>query len=209
MKFEEEVTLDQIYEFMQRGSLLNAPQKIIDYLQLLDEVRGMIYRFDIYGSKDGVIGHLVKIKGLTQYKANLVYNETIQYFYVDVEVSKKAWLNFYADKMDRVVNFAISQMKDTSDATKVIKSLIDIAAHREVHIPDKEELHENFYEKPVNLMTLDPTIFEFGAANRKGLEQFIDTIPDLTEKEKIRIKQEARILPLKIFPDEQEDPRKT
>jgi len=205
----EDVTLDQIYEFMERGNIANAPQNIVDYLQLLDKVRGMIYRFDIYGNREGVIKHLVKVDGLTRYKANLVYNETIEYFYVEVEVSKRAWINFYADKMDKVISFATLAMKDTSDAAKVLKMLVDVATHREVHVPDKEELHETFFDKPVNLLSLDPTIFEFGAANRTGLEEFIDSLPDLTEKEKIRIKQETRILPLKIFPDEQEDPRKS
>lgn len=205
----EDVTLDQIYEFMERGNINNAPEPIVQYLRLLDDVRGMIYRFDIYGNREGVIKHLVTARGLSRYKANLVYNETIEYFYVDVEVSKRAWINFYAEKMDKVINFAMLAMKDTADAAKVLKMLVDAATHREVHVPDKEETPEGFFDKPINLLSLDSSIFEFGTANRVGLEQFIESIPDLTEKEKIRIKQEARILPLKIFPDEQEDPRRS
>jgi hypothetical protein len=39
----------------------------------------------------------------------------------------------------------------------------------------------------------------------------IDKYPELTEKEKVRIKQESLIpgFKLKIFPDEQENPRKS
>jgi hypothetical protein len=47
--------------------------------------------------------------------------------------------------------------------------------------------------------------------NRQKLAEMIDAYPELTEKEKIRIKQEALIpgFKLKIFPNEQEDPRKS
>jgi len=100
-------------------------------------------------------------------------------------------------------------MKDVSDASKVVKMLVDIANLRQVNVPDAEKLPEQFFDKPVNLLSLDANIFEFGKANRQGLEQFIDSMPDLTEKEKIRIKQEAMLLPLKIFPDVSEDPRKS
>ena len=205
----EDVTLDQLYEFMERGSIENAPQHIVDYLQLIEKVRGMILRIDMYGNKEAVIKHLRLVDGFSEYKAQKIYNETIQYFYVDSEVSKEAWRNFYAEKMQQVINFSLLVMKDVSDASKVVKMLVDIANLRQVNVPDADKLPDTFFDKPVNLLSLDANIFEFGKANRQGLEQFIDSMPDLTEKEKIRIKQEAMLLPLKIFPDVTEDPRKS
>lgn len=204
----ESVTLDQVYEFMERGNIKNAPEGLVEYLKMLEKIHGMIRRVDIYGDKEGVIKHLILVDGLSKYKARKIYNETIEYFNVDSEISKEAWRNHYADKMDRVSNFAMVIMKDVSDAAKVHKMLCDAMIARGANLPDKEELPKDYYDKPVNLYSLDPRIFEFGEANRIGLEKFIDTLPELTEKEKIRIKQETLILPLKIFPDEQEDPRK-
>ncbi|MES2487128.1 MAG: hypothetical protein V4581_14420 [Bacteroidota bacterium] len=205
----EDVTLDQLYDFMERGSIKNAPQHIVDYVQMLDKIRGMIYRFDIYGNRDMVIKHIVLSYGFSAHKAGQVYNETLEYFYVDAGVSKQAFLNYYADRMEKVANFAALAMKDVNDAAKVFAMYRDLATHREVHVPDKEELPDHFFDKPVNLLSLDASIFEFGNANLKEVESFIDKMPELTEKQKIRIKQEARILPLKLFPNEQEDPRKS
>ncbi len=204
----EDVTLDQVYEFMERGNVNNAPQHIVDYLLLLDKTMGMIRRIDMYGNREAVIKHLRLVDGLSDYKASKIYNEAIEYFNIDNEISKDAWRNFYADKMEKVINFSTLIMKDVADASKVVKMLLDVATLRQVNVPDAEKLPDNFFDKPVNLMSLDAGIFEFGKANRQGLEEFIDSMPDLTEKEKIRIKQETLILPLKLFPDESENPRK-
>jgi hypothetical protein len=147
--------------------------------------------------------------GFSDYKARQIYADTIQYFYIENTVSKNAWRNLYAEKMDKVANFAMLAMKDVSDAAKVHKMFYDTMIARDVNNADKEELPDNFFDKPINLLSLDSRIFEFGTANRDGLDDFIDGVPDLTEKEKIRIKQEMLSLPLKLFPDVQEDARKT
>lgn len=204
----DDVTLDQLYDFMEHGSIKNAPPEIVAYLLLLDKTMGMIRRIDIYGNKEAVIKHLVLADGLSPYKAKKIYSETIEYFYVDTEISKEAYRNYYADRMDKVTNFAALIMKDVSDAGKVHKMYLDTMIARGVNNPDKEVIPDHFFDKPVNLMSYDARIFEFGEANRTALDKFIETLPELTEREKIRIKQEALLLPLKIFPDESENPRK-
>ena len=79
----DDVTLDQLYDFMEHGSIKNAPPEIVDYLLLLDKTMGMIRRIDIYGNKEAVIKHLVLADGLSPYKAKKIYSETIEYFHVD------------------------------------------------------------------------------------------------------------------------------
>lgn len=205
----EDVTLDQLHEFLERGSMNNAPEKIVEYVQMLDKVRGMIMRFDIYGNKEGVIAHLENFEGLSKFKAVQIYNEAIEYFYVDSGVSKKAYANLYADRIEKAANAGFLLCQNVRDIKMCVEMLEKAADMRQLHEHDVEEIPEAFYDKPVKLLTLDPRIFEFGEANRVGLEKFIDTLPELTEKQKIRIKQEALILPLKIFPNEQEDARKS
>ena len=203
------ITLDQLYEFLDRGSMSNAPAGMAEYVNMLEKVRGMLIRFDIYGNDEGVIRHLIKFDNLTPYKARQICAEAREYFYVDTTVSKTAWKNILAEKMTNATNMAVDMIKDVSDAKKVVDMFKEIGAMLEVHTEEKEVQPENFFTETIPLMTLDANVFEFGKANRVGLEEFIDSFPDLTEKEKIRIKSEALILPLKIFPDEQEDPRKT
>ncbi|MFA9191130.1 hypothetical protein AAGV28_07075 [Flavobacterium sp. FZUC8N2.13] len=204
----DDISLDHIYDFMENGSIKNAPEEIVNYLLLLDKVMGMIRRIDIYGNKDAVIKHLVLVENISPYKAKKIYNETLEYFHSDKEVSKDAYRNYYAERMDKVTNFAMLIMKDVSDAAKVHKMLLDTMIARGVNEEDKEVIPDHYYEKPINLLTYDARILEFGETNRKALDDFINKLPELTEKERQRIKQEALLMPLKIFPNEQEDPRK-
>lgn len=205
----DNIDLQDIYEFMERGNPKNAPQHIVDYLELLDKVRGMIIRIDQYGSKDIVVKHLMVTNGLSRYKASQVYDEAVEYFYVSQRVSKSAWKNVYADKMDKMINVSMQLVRTVDDARKVVQMLKDVGDMREVHIEDKENLPEELFKAPIVVYTLDPEELGLPKANRQRLAEIIDQIPELTEKEKIRIKQEAQALPIKVFPDEQENPRKS
>ena len=44
-----DIALEHVYDFMEKGSLNNAPQEIVDYLQMLDKIRGMFLRIDTFG----------------------------------------------------------------------------------------------------------------------------------------------------------------
>ncbi|MDO5858930.1 hypothetical protein Q2490_16765 [Myroides odoratimimus] len=205
----DQVDIKDIYDFMERGNVNNAPLHIVEYLQLLDKVRGMTLRIDKFGSKEAVVKHLILVDKLTRYKANQVYDEAIEYFYSDSTISKQAWRSLYADKAEKALNFAMLQMRDVNDASKVVKMAHDIAILRGINEPDKEELPDELFLKQFVVYSTDAETLGLPKANRNVLAEFIDSLPELTEKERIRIKQEAEILPLKVFVDEQEDPRKS
>jgi len=101
------------------------------------------------------------------------------------------------------------QVRTVDDARKVVQMIKDIGEMREVHIEDKSDLAEELFQAPVVIYSINPEDLGLPKANRQKLAQMIDNLPELTEKERIRIKQEAQILPLKVFPNEQEDPRKS
>lgn len=206
----DQINLKDIYDFMETGNPTNAPDHIVAYLDLLDMVRGMFLRMDRWGSKEAIIKHLMVSSShkLSRYKAMQVCDEAQEYFYRDSQISKSAWKNIYADKMEKMINFAMLTVKDVNDAQKVVKMLLDVSVLRGVNEPDIEVIPDHFYEKPINLLSYDARIFEFGETNRPALNKFIDSLPELTEREKIRIKQEALLLPLKVFPNESENPRK-
>lgn len=205
----DQVDIKDIYDFMERGNVNNAPIHIVEYLELLDKVRGMTLRIDKFGSKEAVVKHLILVNKLSRYKANQVYDEAIEYFYSDSTISKQAWRSLYADKAEKALNFAMLQMRDVNDASKVVKMAHDIAILRGINEPDKEELPDELFLKQFVVYLTDAETLGLPKANRNVLAEFIDSLPELTEKERIRIKQEAEILPLKVFVDEQENPRKS
>jgi len=198
----DQIDLSDIYEFIEKGSLSDAPEGIAEYLVLLDKIRGMAMRIDQFGSKEAIVKHLILVDKLSRYKASKVYD------YVDSTISKKAWINIYAEKMDKMINFSMQTVKDVNDASKVVKMLVDVANHREVHTPDKEELPEELFRAPFIVYSADAEFLGLPKINRQRLSEMIDSFPELTEKEKMHIKREALVLPLKVFPDEQENARK-
>lgn len=204
-----DIDISHIYDFMERGSVNNAPQHIVDYLELLDKTRGMIMRIDHFGSKQMVVKHLMLTENLSKYKAGLVYDEAIEYFYSSQKVSKAAWKNIYAEKMEMMINFATLEARTVDDARKIIQMYKDLGEMREVHVEDKSDLPEELFKAPVVVYSINPEDLGLPKANRQKLAEMIDRLPELTEKERTRLKEEAQALPIKVFPNEQADPRKS
>lgn len=207
----DQINIKDIYDFMETGNPANAPAHIVDYLELLDKVRGMFLRTDKFGSRDMIIKHLMTVEKLSRYKAAQVCDEAREYFYAETRISKQAWKNIYADKMEQMINFAMQTVENVGDAQKVVKMLMDVAIIRGVNEPDVEEIPAEVFQAPFVVYSCDAEFLGLPKVNRHKLSEMIDKFPELTEKEKIQIKREALIpeFPLKLFPNEQEDARKS
>lgn len=205
-----EISLDHIYDFMEKGNLNNAPEEIVLYLELLDKIRGMFLRIDQFGTKEAIVKHLMLVDKISRYKAMQLCDEAQQYFYSDVKISKQAWRNIYAEKAEKMINFAMQTVKNPTDAAKVVKMLLDVAELRGVNLPEQEELPAELFQAPWVIYSADAEYLGLETkANRHKLAEMIDAFPELTEKQRVQIKREAQILPIKVFPNEQEDGRKS
>ena len=207
----ENVTLDQLYTFLERGSIQNAPAEMVEYVETIDKIRGMITRIDIFGNRDAVVKEVMFVFDVPKMTAIRLYNETIEYFYHEVDVSKTAWRNLIADKMDKMINFAMQMVRDVNDASKVVKMLLDVANLRQVNVPDIEKISEDFFKEPYNILSFDAKQFDFGPADKDKLDEFIEIkLSSLTQREALRMKQEAMIVtPIQLLPEEVEDARKS
>lgn len=205
----DDIDISHIYNFMEHGNVNNAPKEIVAYLDLLDKVRAMCLRIDKFGSKEAVVKHLMAVDKLSRFKANQVYEESREYFYSDSKISKSAFINIYAEKLDKIIAFAMLTMKDPSDASKVAKMIVDAAKVRQLDVPDKDDLPAELFRAPFIVYTSNAEELGMPKADRNKLSKMIDEFPDISEKARTQIKREAMALPLKVFPDEQEDPRKS
>lgn len=205
-----EISLDHIYDFMEKGNLNNAPEEIVLYLELLDKIRGMFLRIDVFGTKESIVKHLMLVDKISRYKAMQLCDEAQQYFYSDSKISKQAWRTIYAEKAEKMINFAMQTVKNPTDAAKVVKMLLDVAELRGINLPEQEELPAELFQPPWVIYSADAEFLGLETkANRHRLAEMIDAFPELTEKQRVQIKREAQILPIKVFPNEQEDGRKS
>ena len=205
-----EISLDHIYDFMEKGNLNNAPEEIVLYLELLDKIRGMFLRIDVFGTKESIVKHLMLVDKISRYKAMQLCDEAQQYFYSDSKISKQAWRTIYAEKAEKMINFAMQTVKNPTDAAKVVKMLLDVAELRGINLPEQEELPAELFKPPWVIYSADAEFLGLETkANRHRFAEMIDAFPELTEKQRVQIKREAQILPIKVFPNEQEDGRKS
>tara|TARA_R110002050_G_scaffold69507_2_gene150348 strand:+ start:25963 stop:26589 length:627 start_codon:yes stop_codon:yes gene_type:complete len=201
----EDISLEDIYDFIENGNPTDADPAVVEYLELMDKIRGMYLRFDKFGSKDHIVNHLIKVDGFSRYLANNLYNDTLEYFYCENKISKDAWRNICLEKMEKVANLAMMLIKDVADAAKVHKMWVDMNNS----MPEaKETLPEEWFLKPWKMYAMDAELVGLPNVDRPTLAKHVDSLPELSEKEREMIKREAAVLPIKIFPDEQENARK-
>lgn len=205
----ENISLQDIFDYVESGSPDNAPEEIIRYLDLLDKARSMHLRIKKYGTREAILKHLMKVENLSRYLANQIYNDSLEYFYANQQISNEAWRNIIAERMYNNYLLAIAVAKDTKDIKQANAILMEVYKARGLDQPDKEELPEALFNKPWKLYAMDAEMLGMPSTNRIELGKLIDELPELTEKEKMMIKREAAVTQIKLFPDEQEDARKS
>jgi hypothetical protein len=203
-----DISLDQIHSFVNKGIITDAPEEVIHYINMMDKVRGMYLRQGDFGTKNSIVNHLIKIDGLSYYLANKLYNQTLEYFYCSSTISKKAWDNIYADKLDDLAAMAQQLVKEPRDLKIVADIIVKAREARHLDEPDIPELPKALFEKPFKLYAMDPEFLGMAPINRNALAQRIDSLDDFTEPEKDRLKSDAAIKQIILFPNEQEDVRK-
>lgn len=169
------------------------PSKLVVYLDLLDMVRGMYAKYE---TKAFIVNLLMAPPySLTRYFATRVYHETLNFFYCDNDVKQKAWQNIYANHLDNLAYYAIE--KDDIDTARAC--FMDAAKLRGVGREEKTEMPPEMYNRPVIIYTIDAVKAGIKEASRKELAEFIDAIPEISERERVRITKDAGISDITLF----------
>lgn len=205
----DSLNLDDVISFCQNGNPNNAPEGIAEYLELLDKTRGMIVRFDKYPNDNVIVKSLMITDKLSQAKAKKIIEEAREFFWRDSSVSKDAWRNILVEKMMQVIHLAMLSVKDVSDADRVTKMIQRQAYLLQLDKVEDKELPAELFQPQWVVYTTDAEELGLPKVDRNRIKEFIDKrVPELTEKEKNRLYQEADIIPFKALPNDEENPRK-
>lgn len=205
----EDIELEHIIEFRDHGDFSKAPAEIVEFVSMMEKVRGMHVRFDQYGSRDAIIKHLTKFDGLSHYMAAKYHDLAMEYFHADRQISKDAWRGIVADAMYKNISVMRTMADNVQDLERTNKSLLAMAKVLRLDEPDPEPFPEELLNKPFKMYSLDPEYLGLPTINRYDLAKFIDELPALTEKERLMARREALIDNPKLFLDVGEDPRST
>lgn len=211
----EDITLDDIYDFIDckygpNDVIPEDKQPILQHLELLDKIRGMHLRIEKYGTEEHIVQHLITVDGFSRYLAKKYYNQALEFFYCNNDISKQAWRNIIADKMERGINAAYMVAKDTKDFVAATKMWAEVAKIRQLDKEDPPQLSDETKGKLFAIYSYDPKQLGLDTIqDDKMVKQFIDSIENITEREKKLAYQEAMLEPLNLFPEKHEDVRKS
>lgn len=186
----------QIERILKTGDLDSLTPAEREYFNLMELVRGLRARMLLPGgnrivTKAGIIKILKSdAYGLSDWMARRVYSDALNFFYSVDDVTPRAWANIYAERLDNLANLAASLGK-----LKEAKSYITEAAKlRGCYDDQAPEIPQELLDAaPMVIYTADAESMGAPKADRKQLEEFIDSIPDIPEISRRRVKEDAGI----------------
>lgn len=203
----ESIALCDIHDYIENGDITTVPIHIRAYLDLLEKVRDMKRRPREYATKNHIVKHLVKVNELSLYMANKIYDDCIEYFYLDSSISKQAYRNLYAEDQDEDIALARLAADGIEDLDRISKMREKAYKFRQLDVPDVEDFPSELFDRPWKLYTMDPEQVGIPKADRREVSARIDGYTELTELEKEILKREAGALPNRILLQAHEDPR--
>ncbi|MDE6235347.1 MAG: hypothetical protein K2M56_06320 [Muribaculaceae bacterium] len=190
------IDLNQIQRILRTGDLRSLRPEEQEYFYLMEMVRGFRARQMLPGGKRIVTkAGIIKILksepyGLSDWMARRVYADSLNFFYTDDDVRPKAWANYYAEKLEKWADLAAS----TGNLKDAKAHLTEAAKLRGCYDQQSEEIPSELLEQaPVIIYTSDARSMGAGNADRKEIEAFIDSIPDLPDVARRRVREDAGI----------------
>jgi len=183
---DEKTQLDQLKGLIERGEVRELPAHMVEYFEQIDYIRGLYLRWQ---SKPFIINAVaLKWPKMTKFKVGKLYNETLNFFYLDNEVKVESWRNIYAERLDNLAALA-AEMNDIDQARRC---LVDAAEIRGVNKDQPPQLPADLLDRRPIFYTIDIQKLGIPKIPRTVLADFIDKL-ELTELEKSKARREAMV----------------
>ena len=183
---DEKTELNQLKGLIERGEVKELPEQMVEYFEQIDYIRGLYLRWQ---SKPFIVNAAaLKWPQMTKYKIARLYNETLNFFYLDNDVKVEAWRNIYAERLDNLAALA-AEMNDLEQARRC---LVDAAEIRGVTKDQPPQLPADLLDRRPVFYTMDIQKLGIPKIPRIRLAEYIDKL-DLTDLEKSKFKREAMV----------------
>lgn len=192
----DSIDTGQIERILRTGELDSLTEQERRYFDMMEIVRGLRARMLLPGGRKVVTkAGIIKILksdayGLSDWMARKVYADSLNFFYSDDGVGARAWANLYAEKLEKWADLSAStgRLRDAKSFLTEAAKLRGCYDSQPQSIPD-----ELLSAPPVVIYSADPESLGAASADRKELCDFIDSIPDIPEVSRRRVKEDAGI----------------
>jgi hypothetical protein len=176
----------QLQALVERGEVTDLPEEMVKYLEQMDYIRSLYLKWN---SRNYIISMVIlKWPQITRQKADELYADTLNFFYLDNQVKTEAWQNIYADRLDQIAALAF-EMNDLETGRRLT---IDAAKMRGVGKENPPEIPPGMYERRPVVYILDPKMFGIDKVDRRQLAEFLDTL-DISVLERDKLRRDAGI----------------
>lgn len=178
--------LEQLKGLIERGEVHELPAPMVEYFEQIDYIRGLYLRWE---SKPFIVNAVsLKWPHLNKIKIGKLYNETMNFFYLDNDIKVEAWRNIYAERLDNLAALA-AEMNDLEQARRC---LVDAAEIRGVNKDQPKQIPPELLDRRPVFYTIDIQRLGIPRIDRSKLASFIENL-DLSEPEKMKFRKDAMV----------------
>lgn len=167
----------------------------MDYYNALYALIGIQRKY----GKDNAISFLMHAPfQVKRARAREMYNEAINLFFANDSVENNAHRNMMYDNLQKAAQVVLMNAHSSKDMEVYGNLMIQAAKIKQLDKPDPQKRKE-VNEKPIKIYMLDTQAVGMPQVNRQLLAEQIDSIPDIPEREKVRLKRDAQVIDVDII----------
>ena len=177
---------DRLQDYLASGCTMELTGDEMDYYNALYALIGIQRKY----GKDNAISFLMHDPfQVKRARAREMYNEAINLFFANDSVENNAHRNMMFDNLQKAAQVVLMNAHS---------SKIQAAKIKQLDKPDPQKRKE-VNEKPIKIYMLDTQAVGMPQVNRQLLAEQIDSIPDIPEREKVRLKRDAQVIDVDII----------
>lgn len=193
----DHIDLDMLLEYLESGAMGNAPEGMVEYMQMLEMIWAMYNRHLDFPSNESIINHLVLSRNFTRPKAKKMVMEALTYFNDDKRQSKQMWNDRIADLGLKAFTFALQMAKSSRDIKDSIGILFKLGEYMGWDMPDVDKPDEEWIRQ-LQIVTPDIEMFGLEKIDKSKLKELVDNLP-ISDRMKETAMAEVDGIPFKLM----------
>lgn len=186
---------DRLQDYLASGCTMELTDDEVDYYNALYALIGIQRKY----GKDNAISFLMHDPFLVKRaRAREMYNEAINLFFANDSIENNAHRNMMYDNLQKAAQVVLMNAHSSKDMEVYGNLMIQAAKIKQLDKPDPQKRKE-VNEKPIKIYMLDTQAVGMPQVNRQLLAEQIDSIPDIPEREKVRLKRDAQVIDVDII----------
>ncbi|MDD2799381.1 MAG: hypothetical protein PHV20_12385 [Bacteroidales bacterium] len=176
-----------------RKPLNDEDQHYLDTLYILNNLRRK------YG-KDNAIAFITKPPfSVSRQRANEMFQESINIFFANDSIERDAYRNMMYDDLIKAANVVLATATSSKDMEVYGDLMTKAAKIKGLDQPDPVKVPTELYQRNIKIYSLNPKSINIEPVNRQALADKIDSLDELKERDKKRLKQDAQIIDINFL----------